>query len=204
MSRPGIGGTAAVLPAAMTMRRAVSRRPSTISASGATKRASPRSTVAPSARNRASESVGAMAAITPCTCSRTAFQSISGSGRRMPKRAAAARRLGGMRGGEQRLARHAAEVQAVAAHPVALDQRHAQAELRGDRGHGQAGRAGADHRQVEIRHRSASSGARRPAAGTARRARPAAPGCAARRSPRDRACHPPTARRRGRHRWRHR
>ena len=34
-----------VLPAAMTMRRAVSRRPSTISASGATKRASPRSTV---------------------------------------------------------------------------------------------------------------------------------------------------------------
>ena len=142
------------------MRRAVIRRPSTASVSGATKRASPRSTVAPRARKRASESVGAMAAITPCTCSRTAFQSISGSGRRMPNRAAAARRLGGVRGGEQRLARHAAEVQAVAAHPVALDQRHAQAELRGDGGDREAGGAGADHRQVEIRHPIASTGAR--------------------------------------------
>ena len=38
-SRPGIGGTAARLPAATTMRRAVMRRPSTSSASGATNRA---------------------------------------------------------------------------------------------------------------------------------------------------------------------
>src|SRR5579863_9314477 len=70
------------------MRLAVNRRPSTASASGATKRASPRSTVAPKAVNRASESVGAMAAMTLCTWSCTAVQSISGSGRRTPKRPA--------------------------------------------------------------------------------------------------------------------
>ena len=39
-----------------------------------------------------------------------------------------ARRLGGVRRGEQRLARDAAEVEAVAAHAVALDQRHATAQ----------------------------------------------------------------------------
>lgn len=45
--------------------------------------------VAPSARKRVSESVGAMAAITPSMCSRTACQSMSGSGRRTPNRPAA-------------------------------------------------------------------------------------------------------------------
>ena len=71
----------------------------------------------------------------------------------MPNRAGPARCLRGVRGGKQGLARHAAEVQAVAAHPVALDQRHAQAELRGDRGDREAGGACPDHRQIEIRHR---------------------------------------------------
>ncbi len=162
--------------------------PSTVSASGATKRASPRSTVAPRARNLASESVGAMLAMTPWTWAWTAAQSMSGSGRRRPNRAAPRGRLRGMGGGEQRLARHAAEVEAVAAHAVALDQGDAQAELRGDRGDRQAGRAGADHRQVELRHRSVSNAARRPAAAKVRPGRSAGPGCAARRSLRDWAC----------------
>ena len=50
--------------------------------------------------------------------------------------------------GDHALGRHAAEVQAIAAHQPAFDQRHPGAQARGgDRGH-QAGRAGADHHQV--------------------------------------------------------
>ena len=46
---------------------------------------------------------------------------------------------------EQRFAGHATEIQAVAAHAVPLDQCHANAELRGAGGDGQAGGTGADH-----------------------------------------------------------
>ncbi len=70
------------------MRRAVIRSAPTSTASGATKRASPRSTVAPRGRNRASESAGSSAAIAPCTCACTAAQSISGVPRRSPSRPA--------------------------------------------------------------------------------------------------------------------
>ena len=51
---------------------------------------------------------------------------------------------------QQRLGRHAAGVEAVAAHAVALDQRHLRARGRGDIGRHQPGRAGADHDQVEV------------------------------------------------------
>ncbi len=87
-------------------------------------------------------------------------------GQAQPQPPCPARRLGGVCGGEQGLARHAAEVEAVAAHPVALDQRHAQAKLRGDRGDREARGTGADHRQIELRHPSVSTAAMRPAAAT--------------------------------------
>ena len=55
----------------------------------------------------------------------------------------------GMRGGEQRLRRDAAGVEALAAHFAALDQCRAHAELGRDRRDRKPGRAGADHAQVE-------------------------------------------------------
>ena len=55
------------------------------------------------------------------------------------------------RGREQRLGRHAAVVQAVAAHLVLLDQRHGDAELGGGRRHREASGPGADHAQVDAR-----------------------------------------------------
>ena len=61
-------------------------------------------------------------------------------------------RLGSVRGGEQRLARHASRIEAIAAHAVPLDQGGAQAELRGGIGHGQPRGPGADHRDVIVRH----------------------------------------------------
>jgi hypothetical protein len=58
----------------------------------------------------------------------------------------------GVGGGEQRLGRDAAVVEAVPAHPVALHHRNLQPEPGGDGGHGQPGGAGADHHHVEVRH----------------------------------------------------
>ena len=51
---------------------------------------------------------------------------------------------------DQRLARHAAGVQAVAAHVVRLDQRHLGAHRRGDVAADQPGSAGTDHDQVAV------------------------------------------------------
>ena len=84
-----------------------------------------------------------------------------------------------MRRRQHRLARHAAGVEAVAAHPVPLDQRDLDAELGGAGGDRQAGGAGADDNQVEVRHGTA--GATAAAARTARPAPPAVPGRARRR-----------------------
>src|SRR5690606_32384963 len=52
--------------------------------------------------------------------------------------------------GDQRLGRHAAMVQAIAAHQAAFDQHHAHAESRRARRGGQPGSAGADDAQVRI------------------------------------------------------
>jgi hypothetical protein len=71
------------------------------------------------------------------------------------------------RGLDQRLARHAAVVQAVAAHLVALDQRDLGLDHGGDVARDQARRAGADDDQVAVE-------ALRPALGPAAR-RPCAP-----------------------------
>ncbi len=65
------------------------------------------------------------------------------------------------RGPDQGLARHAAVVQAVAAHLVRLDQGHLGFHRRGDVGRDQTGRAGADDHQVAIERA-------RPRAGPAR------------------------------------
>ena len=130
--------------------RAAGRRPR--SRPGAMKWAEASITSTPMPRKRAAESFGAMRAMAPWTCARTPAQSISGGGRRMPKRAGAARLGRGVGGGEQRLRGHAAVVQAVAAHPAALDQRDLQPEPGGDGGHREPGRAGADHHHVEVRH----------------------------------------------------
>ncbi len=73
-----------------------------------------------------------------------------------PEAAGAARRFGRMRRGQQRLGRHAAGVEAVAAHRPALDQRHLEAELGCDRRDRQPGGAGADHgKVVALGHRRA-------------------------------------------------
>ena len=77
---------------------------------------------------------------------------------------AAAVRLGGLGGGDQRLGGHAAEVEAVAAHHGAFDQHDLETELGCPRRDHQAGRARADdadiggqqgrHRQRALRLRS--------------------------------------------------
>jgi len=78
----------------------------------------------------------------------------AGGGRLDAIPAGAAHGVGRVRRRQQRLAGHAADIQALAPHAPALDQRDAQAELRRDIGRGQPGRPGADHRQVEIPHAS--------------------------------------------------
>jgi hypothetical protein len=54
-----------------------------------------------------------------------------------PEAVPIANHLRGFGGGQQRLRRHAAGVETFTAHPVALDQRHANAELGGDGSNGQ-------------------------------------------------------------------
>jgi hypothetical protein len=77
-SSPGIGGTAALDPVAMTKRRARIRAPSTATSRGPTKRAVPLITLTPSPSNRSTESFGAIAAITSWTCRLTAAKSTLG------------------------------------------------------------------------------------------------------------------------------
>ena len=73
-----------------------------------------------------------------------------GLDRRDAEAAGVAHRLRGVARGDQRLGRHAAVVQAVAAHLGALDQDHARAELRGTGRHGQPRRAGADDAEIAL------------------------------------------------------
>ena len=56
----------------------------------------------------------------------------------------------GLAGGDQRLRRHAAEVEAVAAHMRALDQHDTLAQLGRARGDRQAARAGADDADIDV------------------------------------------------------
>ncbi len=155
------------------MRRAVIRRPSTASASasgearlaaqhGGAERAEPRLGV--HRRDRLDHAMHVRAHLPPVD---VRLGQVQAEPSRPPCR------FGSVRGGEQGLARHAAEVQAIAAHPVTLDQRHAQAELRGDSGHRETRGAGTDHRQIEFRHPIVSTAATRPAAGTVPPGRPA-------------------------------
>ena len=78
----------------------------------------------------------------------TAGKSAFGSPASMPKRAASRIAVHAPGGRDQRLGGHAAGVQAVAAHPVLLDEHDGDAERGGRGGHGQAGRARADHADV--------------------------------------------------------
>ena len=148
----------------MTMRRAVSRRPSTASASGADE-------ACLAAQHGGAEGAEAGLGIdrrdgldhavhvrAHCVPVDLRFRQAQA------EPPCTARRLGGVRGGEQGLARHAAEVEAVAAHPVALDQRHAQAKLRGDRGDRETG--GARRRSPPDRSQASERFHRRQATGS--------------------------------------
>ena len=112
-----------------------------------------------------------------------------GLDRRDAEGRAVALRLRGLGGGDQRLGRHAAVVEAIAAHLGALDQHDAEAELGGARGDDQAGRAAADDADVrgEDRVHVTTTSCRRadacraPAPAPGRRARAGAAGSAIRR-----------------------
>ena len=189
--RPGRGsaGRQAVLPAAMTMRRAVSRLPSTVSASGATKRASPRSTVAPRARNRASESIGAMRgdhAVDVRLHARPSRCPARAGARRTVRRrraacaawdAASSALLGTQPKLRQSPPMRSRSISATrrpsCAATAVTDRPAAPAPITARSNSGIA---------------SASNRRQAPAAATARPARSAGPGCAARRSLRGRAC----------------
>ena len=67
--------------------------------------------------------------------------------------AGAANLVGGARGGQQRLGRHTADVEAVAAEEVFLDQGDARPQAGGPGGADQARRAGADDDEVVVRRR---------------------------------------------------
>src|SRR6056297_1847830 len=57
-------------------------------------------------------------------------------------------RVGSLAAGDQRLGGHAAEIEAVSTHPVALEQYDARPHLHGPRGDGEAARAGPDNQQI--------------------------------------------------------
>ena len=63
--------------------------------------------------------------------------------------AGAPRGLGGARGRDQRLRRHAADIEAIAAHPVALDQHHRGAHLGRAGGNAEPARAGSDDAEID-------------------------------------------------------
>ncbi len=175
---PGMGGNTARLPAAMTMRRAVSRRgPSgraTSSASRPMKRACPASTVAPSAVKRAALSIGAMAAITPCTCACTAAQSMSGAAMRRPNRPAARAFMAACAAASSALlGTHPALRQSPPMRPRSISATR-RPRLGGNGGDREPGGAGADDGEVEFSHGVSSSAARPPAAATMRPGRAAA------------------------------
>ena len=76
-----------------------------------------------------------------------------GAGMGDTQRLGFAHRLHEARAADQRLRRHAAIVEAVAAHPVAFDQRHFRLYGGGDIGRHQTAGAGADHHQISFEAR---------------------------------------------------
>ena len=112
-----------------------------------------------------------------------------GLDRRDAEGGAVALRLRGLGGGNQRLGRHAAIVEAIATHLGALDQHDAEAELGGAGGHDQTRRAGAD--DADIRGQDGvhltttpcrrADARRAPAPAPMQQGRAAAAGCAIRR-----------------------
>ena len=67
-----------------------------------------------------------------------------------PEAAGPPRLVGGMRGGDQRLGGHAAEIQTVAAHSGALDQYHRGPHPGGAHRDGEAAGTGADHADIDL------------------------------------------------------
>ena len=116
---------------------------------GPVKRAKARITVQPSPSNRSWLSTGAISAITAATWSFTAREIHLRLDAATPRKPAPLR-LGRLGRRDQRLRRHAARVQAVAAHLARLDQHDARAHLHGPRRDRQAARPGADHADVRL------------------------------------------------------
>ena len=77
-ANPSIGGSAGREPVAITQERAESRRPSSSTVCGSTKRAGPKRTSAPSLQKRSSESCTWIVSMTPRTRSMTAPRSTGG------------------------------------------------------------------------------------------------------------------------------
>ena len=113
-------------------------------------------TLTPRPVKRSTESLGAMAAMTPCTWSCTApvarWRVGTARCRTGPR---CAWHVPARRRGDQRLGGHAAVVEAIAAHLVLLDQHHGDAELGRGRGHREAARAAADDAQIRLAARAA-------------------------------------------------
>ena len=87
-ARPSIGGIAGVEPVAITKRRALMAVAPTATVPASRKCAAPSITRTPRPAKRSLESVGAIAAITPCTCACTLAKSTSAGAARNPKRPA--------------------------------------------------------------------------------------------------------------------
>ena len=142
----------------MTNVFAVRRRPSTSNASGPTKRPSPKITSTPRPRKRSGLSLGSMPLITLGDALHHAGEiRLRRSGVERPP-VGMSHLVGDARRLEQRLRRHAAVPEAVAAELVLLDERDLGAERRAAGGDDQSARAAADYRQVEfgLRHRVSS------------------------------------------------
>ena len=152
-SMPEIGGTAGCEPVAITKRRAL--------ISNLTSSSGPSTTVRPS-RNRASpsmtrtrrpvkrslESFGAIASIDAVHMVVDLVELDAGLCRLDAERPAVAERLGALARGDHRLRRHAAGVEAFAAHAALLDQHDRHAERRRGGRDRQAGGACADDAKV--------------------------------------------------------
>ena len=147
---PGIGGTAGREPVAMTNVFAVSRRPLTSNASGAVNRPSPKITSTPRPRKRSGLSKGSIPAMTSRTRSMTRARIGLRIGRRQRPSLRIAHLEGDLRRLDQRLRRHAAVPQAVAAQLVLLDQRDLGAERAAAGGDHESAGAAADHDDIEL------------------------------------------------------
>ena len=140
-------------PVAITKRRALisnltsSSGPST-TVRASRKRASPSMTRTCMPVKRSLESFGAIASMTRCTWSLTWSNSTAGFASLTPNGPLVAERLRALARGDHRLRRHAAGVEALAAHPALLDQHHGHAERRRRGRDRQAGGACADDAKI--------------------------------------------------------